>query len=103
MAADEAKNLAKENAMGETCASTIKRVRSTRGVERVSRGCTSEWRTVGRISNEEQKYVGNKRSVLSVRRCPLIVGVRINLKPARQHPPSPILPFFGILQVKNGP
>jgi hypothetical protein len=55
MAADDAQNFAIEKVMGDTWLSIMKRVRRTRGVERVRMGWMSEWRTVGRRTTDEQK------------------------------------------------
>lgn len=80
MAADEAQNLAAENVIGDTWLSIMNRVRNTSGVERVKIGWTSECRTVGTKTKEEQRYEGRDRSVARVLRCPLELGVMTSLR-----------------------
>lgn len=77
---EEARNLANENAIGEASLVIMNLVFRTSGSDNVKMGLTKECRIVGRATIEEQTYDGSARRVKIVLRCPLKLGVRINLR-----------------------
>ena len=79
MMAEEAQNLAMEKVVGETRLSIMKRVRRTRGVERVRSGWMREWSMVGTRTMGVQRYDGRDRRAASVLRWPRELGVMMSL------------------------